>query len=176
VAVILGKEKRIIRNNVLVGEGIGVAMAQLFKRSAIVGPGILRVAITIKGSLWTEVPGETSCTVVKTMGILLHARSIGVVWRTTWTMEHVLCDTVIELGMEDRIRELCMDNGINMVGVTNFVCRLEKDEEVDVGQATLLELNGVDTSSYFTKQTTFDIIQQGILLLVEDTCNNVRTI
>jgi hypothetical protein len=36
VAVILGKEKRIM----LVGEGIGVAMAQLFKRSAIVGPGM----------------------------------------------------------------------------------------------------------------------------------------
>ena len=69
-----------------------------------------------------------------------------------------------------------MDNGIDMVGVANFVCRLEEDEEVHVGQATLLELNGVDASSQITKQTTSDVLQQGILLQVEDTCNNVRTI
>jgi hypothetical protein len=110
------------------------------------------------------------------MGFLLQANSTGMVWKTTGTMKHVLCDTVMELRMEDRVRDLSMDNGIDMVGVTNFVCRLQEDEEVYVRQATLLELNGVDTSSDFTKQTTSDIMQQSLLLLVEDTGNNVRTI
>src|SRR5258705_8046799 len=153
-----------------------LATALLGEGSAIVGPCILRVTIAIKGSVLTEVLGETLCTVVSPIRILLHARSSGMVWRTTGTMKNVLCDAVMELRMEDRVRELGMDNGIDMVGVANFVCRLEEDEEVDVGQATLLELNGVDASSQITKQTTSDVFQQGILLQVEDTCNNVRTI
>jgi len=130
----------------------------------------------MKGSVVTEVLGEMLWTVVKTMGILLHARSIGMVWRTTGTMEHVLCDAVMELRVEDRIRQGCMDDGINMEGVMDFVGRLQEDEEVDVGQATLLVLNSVDSSSDFTKQTTSDVMQQGILLLVKDTCDYVRTI
>ena len=110
------------------------------------------------------------------MWILLHASSTGMLW-TTGTMKHVLCDTVMKLRMEDRVRDLSMDNGISMVGVMNLVCRLEEDEEVHVGQATLLELNGVDRSSDFTKQTTFDdVMQQSILLLVKDMGNNVRMI
>jgi len=38
---------------------------------------------------------------------------------------------------------------------------LEEDEEVHMGQATLLELNGVDIPRKLSKKSTFDVIQQG---------------
>jgi len=98
------------------------------------------------------------------------------IWSTTGTMQHVLGDRLIEEGMEVRIRELCRDNAINMVGIAYLVWPLEEDEEMHMGQATLLELNGVDIPRKLSKKSTFDVIQQGFHLLVEDVSNNVRTV
>jgi len=63
-----------------------------------------------------------------------------------------------------------------MAGIAYLVWPLEEDEEMHMGQATLLELDGVDIPRKLSKKSTSDVIQQGFHLLVEDASNNVRTV
>ena len=85
---------------------------------------------------------------------LYHARSISV-FITAKTMHHALCDIGVEHGMSNRIRDLGRNDGVNMSGITDFERPSQKEEEMDVGQSTLLELNGKDKAKDVTEQTTF---------------------
>src|SRR5882762_5010029 len=177
VTVILGKEVRIVRDYITIGEDMGTQLTELLCEGApIVWPGILWVSIITKVSFLTELLGVVLGAARSLVGILLHARSRDMIWSTTGTMQHVFGDRLIEEGMEVRIRELCRDNAIHMVGIVYLVWPLEEDEEMHMGQATLLELNCVDPPRKLSKKSTFDLLQQGLHLLVEDASNNVRMV
>ncbi len=142
----------------------------------IVGPCIDWVPLLTKVGLVTEVLGVVLGAMPILVGILLHAKGLDMVWGTTGTMEHVLGDTAVEVGMEIRIWDLSRDQGIDMSSIMNFVGALEEDEEVHVRETTLLEFNGVDTASNFPKQSSFDLSQQGLLLELKDMCHHIRMI
>jgi hypothetical protein len=52
-------------------------------------------------------------------------------------------------------RDLGRNDGVNMSGITYFERPFQKEEEIDVGQSTLLKLGGKDKAKNVTEQTTF---------------------
>lgn len=53
--------------------------------------------------------------------------------------------------------------------------RLEEDNDMSMRKASLLKLNGVKVACYFTKYTIFDVLNEGVKLGMEDTCDQIRT-
>src|SRR5882757_8168357 len=104
-----------------------------------------------------------------------HARSVWVFW-TTGAMHHTLCDGLIKHGMSDRVRDLSRHNRIHMGSITDLKGTLQKEQEMDVGQATFLKLYGEDITEYLAKQTILYIFKHGLDLLSKDMCDNVGTI
>src|ERR1700683_5034037 len=75
-----------------------------------------------------------------------------------------------------RVRDLSRDNGVYMSGITDLELLPQKDEEVDVREATLLKLYGKDKALNIAKETTLYVFEHGLDLLSKDTCDNVRSI
>ena len=60
--------------------------------------------------------------------------------------------------------------------ITNFELLLQKEQEVDVGQAMLLELYCEDKPLDMTKHASFYIIEHCLYLLNKDMCHNVGAV
>jgi hypothetical protein len=114
--------------------------------------------------------------VVLLVGILGHAGGFDMVWSTTGTMQHVLGDSLMQLGMEIWVRKGGRDNAVYMLSIADLVRPLQEDEQMHVRQTPLLELHSVDISSQLSKQSIPDLLQQSLLLLLEHMCHNVRAI
>jgi len=52
--------------------------------------------------------------------------------------------------------------------VSNVMLRIQKDEQVDVGKTSLLELNGVNMSYSSTKETIINELEECFLLLLKN--------
>ena len=52
--------------------------------------------------------------------------------------------------------------------VSNAMLRIKKDEQVDMGETSLLELNGVDMSYSSTKEAIINELEECFLLLLKD--------
>ena len=92
-------------------------------------------------------------------------------------MYHDFGDNAIEMWLSTRIRELSTNNSINLSWCDWFGSSIKKNEEVHMGEATLLELNGVDMGHCPSKDSLLgDFIQMGLHFEMEDPCNNIRTI
>jgi len=55
-----------------------------------------------------------------------------------------------------------------MMRVSNVILRIQKDEQVDVGKSSFLELNGVNMSHSSTKETIINELKECFLLLLKD--------
>ena len=55
-----------------------------------------------------------------------------------------------------------------MMRVSNAMLRIQKDEQVDVGKTSFLELNGVNMSHSSTKETIINELKKHFLLLLKD--------
>ena len=135
MAVIPGRQERVVGNDVTVVKGLTPAVGV---GATIVWPGIFWIAI------FTE-----TCFRAKLLWKMLAANSIdhaGCIWmfRTAGTVGHALCDGLVEHQLGDRVRDLSGDNGVYMSSVTYLVLLLQKYKEMDVRQATLLKLYGED--------------------------------
>jgi hypothetical protein len=138
--------------------------------ATIVWPSIFWISIISKACFLTELLAIALAAVS-----IDHAGSIGILW-TTGTMEHALGDGLMQDGMSDWVRKLSRDDGVHILSVVNLVPPTKEYEEVYVRETTLLELNGVNQACNFTKETTSNILQQSLNFLIEDTCNNIRTV
>ena len=54
-----------------------------------------------------------------------------------------------------------------MIRVSNAMLRMQKDEQVDMGKTSLLELNGVNMSHSSTKETIINELKECFLLLLK---------
>ena len=52
--------------------------------------------------------------------------------------------------------------------VLNTMLRIKEDEQVDIGETSLLELNGVDMSYSSTKEAIINELEECFLLLLKD--------
>jgi len=52
--------------------------------------------------------------------------------------------------------------------VLNAMLRMKKDEQVDMGETSLLELNGVNMSYCSTKEAIINELEKCFLLLLKD--------
>ena len=52
--------------------------------------------------------------------------------------------------------------------VSNAMLRIKKDEQVDMGETSLLELHGVDMSYSSTKEAIINELEECFLLLLKD--------
>ena len=55
-----------------------------------------------------------------------------------------------------------------MIRVLNAILRMQKDEQVDMGKTSLLELNGVDMSYSSAKEAIINELEKCFLLLLKD--------
>ena len=167
VAMVPCGEERIIRNDVTIVKdltlGVGIG-------AAIVRSGVLWIAIFTEMCFWTKVLGEALVAFS-----INHAGGVCIL-STAGAMGHALCDSLIQHGVGDRIRDLCGDDGIDMGSVANLVSLLQEYEEVNVRQTTLLELYGEDKALNLAKKTTFYILEHGLDLLSKDMGDQVRAI
>src|SRR5882762_3476633 len=157
----------VIRNDIAIVKGLtfGIGIG-----STVVGSGIFWITVITIAGFGTE-----------DLSIVLAALSINhtgsfFVCLATGTMHHALCDCGIESGMGNRVRDLSRDDGVDMSSITNFKVLLQKDEEMDVRQTTLLKLDGEDESLNIPKEAVLYVFEHGLDLLSKDTCNNVRSI
>jgi hypothetical protein len=149
VTVILCRQPGIIRNNVTVVKcvtsGVGIG-------SAIVWPGIFRIAISTKAGCGAKFLGKMLA------ALTIDHASCSEVSRTTGAMDHALCDGLIEHGLSFRVRDLGRNNGVNMKSITDLELLPQEDEEMDMRQTPLLELYGEDKAKDISKQTTLYVL------------------
>ena len=147
------REKRIIKNDVTIVKdltlGVGIG-------AAVVRSGILWITVFTEMCFRTKFFGK-----VLAAFFINHAGGMSIL-STTGAVGHALCDSLIQHGVGDRIRDLCGDDGIDMGSVANLVSLLQKYEEVNVRQTTLLELYGEDKALNLAKKTTFYILEQNL--------------
>jgi len=55
-----------------------------------------------------------------------------------------------------------------MMRVSNTILRIKKDEQVNVGKTSLLELNGVNMSYNSAKEAIINKLEKCFLLLLKD--------
>ena len=55
-----------------------------------------------------------------------------------------------------------------MMRVSNMMLRMQKDEQVDMGETSLLELNGVDMSYCSAKKTIINKLEKCFFLLLKN--------
>ena len=55
-----------------------------------------------------------------------------------------------------------------MIGVLNAMLRMKEDEQVDMGETSLLELNGVDMSYCSAKKTIINELEKCFFLLLKN--------
>src|SRR6267154_5970044 len=167
MTTISGGQKGIIGNDITIVKGMTFAVGIGF---TIIWPGILRVTV------FTEVGlGAKILWIMLAAFAFDHARSIWV-FRTAGAMHHALCDGLIKHGMSDRVRDPSGHDRIHMGSITDLKGTLQKEQEMDVRQATLLKLYGEDITEDLAKQTILYIFEHGLDLLSKDTCDNVWTI
>ena len=167
VAVVLGRQMRGVGDDITIVKDVTSSSGE---SASIVWPGILGITVISKTCGLTELLAITLAALT-----IHHAGRVGML-RTARAMQHAGGDGLVEHGVGDWVRELGRDNAIDLIGITNFVLLTKEYEEVYVRETTLLELDSVDQARYFTKETTPDVLEQGFHFLIEDTCNNVRTI
>ena len=154
MAFVPGGQGWIVGNDMVVAKGLtsGIGIGP-----SIIWPGILRIAILTKTCLRTELLWK-----MLAANSIDHARCIGVFW-TARTMDHALCDSGIELGMSNRVRDLSRYNGVNMGCITDLKLALQKYEEVDVGQTTLLKLYGEDKALDLSEKLSFISLSMALI-------------
>ena len=57
---------------------------------------------------------------------------------------------------------------VYVMRVLNAMLRMKEDEQVDMGETSLLELNGVDMSYSSTKEAIINELEKCFLLLLKD--------
>ena len=57
---------------------------------------------------------------------------------------------------------------VYVMRVLNAMLRMKEDEQVDMGETSLLELNGVDMSYSSTKEAIINELEECFLLLLKD--------
>jgi len=139
----------------------------LFNSVAIVESGILWIVVWIEDGM-----------VSKLFWILLVGFFVSHAWSfwvdcSTGTMKHASSYSVIEQRLCDWIRKLSPYDGINIIGIMNFVSRIKECKKVHMRMASFLKFNSMNVGKYFSKNTTSDVLEQGILLLLKDMCDNV---
>jgi len=68
-------------------------------------------------------------------------------------------------------RELRRHKAVNLFWSIQLGMRLEKNNNVSIRKASLLELNGVKKACTVTKKAILDIFNEGVKLGMKDTCN-----
>jgi hypothetical protein len=91
-------------------------------------------------------------------------------------MEHVFFHSLIELGVDISIRDLSRDEGVYLFHSANLVIWFQEDEKVHMRQTTLLIFNGVHQSCHLSIVAFANLLQQGLLLLIEYASHQVWTV
>src|SRR6267154_285140 len=130
MTTIFGGQKGIIGNDVTIVKGMTFGFGIGF---TIIWPGILRVTVFTEAGL-----GAKILWIMLAAFAFDHARSVWV-FRTAGAMHHALCDGLIKHGMSDRVRDLSGHDRIHMGSVADLKGTLQKEQEMDVRQATLLK-------------------------------------
>jgi hypothetical protein len=167
MALKLNQEGWRVWNNMSVCKDIkGNRICTLLDSATIIRTCILWIAILLHASLGTEVLGIA----LLTEAILQTAICIA------GTMEHEVRDSFIELRMDICIRNLGRDEGVDLLWCAYLALFMEEDEEVHVRKATLLIFNGVHQSSNLSKVAISNLLQEGLVLLIEHSSHQVRTV
>jgi hypothetical protein len=104
-----------------------------------------------------------------------HARSVRLII-STGTMKHTGGDSFVEQRMKIRIRDFRRHDIIDLFCIADFIIRMKEDEEVHVWETMLLKFNGMNHCDHSSKEPIMDFFQEGILLFLKNTCNNVGTV
>jgi len=62
---------------------------------------------------------------------------------------------------------------VYVMRVLNAMLRMKEDEQVDMGETSLLELNGMDMSYSSTKEAIINELEKCFLLLLKDPCKGI---
>jgi len=62
---------------------------------------------------------------------------------------------------------------VYVMRVLNAMLRMKEDEQVDMGETSLLKLNGVDMSYSSTKEAIINELEKCFLLLLKDLCKGI---
>jgi len=167
MALKLHQEGRRVWNNMSVCKDIkGSRICTLLDSVTIIRTCILWIAILLHASLGTEV-----------LGIALLAKAIlQAAVCIAGTMEHEVRDSLIELRMDIWIRNLGRDEGVDLLWGAYLALFMEEDEEVHVRKATLLIFYGVDQSSDLSIVAIANLLQEGLVLLIEHSSHQIRTV
>src|SRR6266850_2615936 len=133
MAIVSGRQIRTVRDNI----PVGISVPILFKKAPIIGSSIEWIPIITKVSCFTQFFGILFCT-----PSISHAFGTGLL-STTWTMNHVFSDDLIQNGLSHRIRNLSRNNRINISCISDLIIRVEEDQEVHMGKSSLLKLYGM---------------------------------
>ena len=55
-----------------------------------------------------------------------------------------------------------------MIRIPNMILRMKKDKQVDMGETSLLKLNGMNMSCRYTKETIVNELEECFFLLLKD--------
>ena len=128
---------------------------------------IADVGVFGEHGLTLESFGESLCAPV----VLVQASLV------TWPMCHVAQYQVVEHGFFLRIGELGTDEVVHILRGPAASSLIYNDQEMRVGKATLLKLDGVDVSDCTTKNAMLhNVVQQGISLELENAAEQVGAI
>lgn len=80
-------------------------------------------------------------------------------------MHHVLHNSLVKGWVHSRIRQLGADDLVIIVCRSQLVVRVEDDEDVGMGEAALLELDGVDVGNRAPQDATLQQVLEHLLEL-----------
>jgi hypothetical protein len=104
---------------------------------------------------------------------VLHARGI-LILSTAGTMDHELFDQLKQVRIVHR--KLRGHEAVNLLWGTQLGMWLQKDNDVCMRKAPLLELNGIKEAINVTKDTLLNVLYERVKLHMKDTCDHVRTL
>jgi hypothetical protein len=95
---------------------------------------------------------------------------------SAWTMQHKFFHSLVKLRMDISVGNLSRDEGVHLLHSPNLIFCIEEDEKVHVWQSALLVFNGVYQSCNLPIVTLADLLQEGLLLLIEYASHQVWTV
>ena len=152
-------------NNLFVGVHFCIVIDDLLDGTSIVRPSIFWIAIILH-----------DCLLAKRLWKVLLASSIlhTALWRAV--MDHISGDCIIQLRMCNWIWYLSKYECINLLNGQNFVFIFQKDKKMHVRKPMLLIFDGVHQSDHRSIIAFLDLLKQSLLLLIEYTGYQVRSI
>ncbi len=95
----------------------------------------------------------------------------------TGAMQHATCNDLKKSGVCILIKQLCRHHAVVLIGPSWFVIGVQNEQNVCMGQASLLPLNDMNVSHHLAKNALLQkLIQQVLQFANKNACDQIRAI